>query len=662
MTLVRRLRRLPLLTRCALAVLAALTVLGVALSASVDAVVQGGAVAEARRSGELAASLLERELPEDALGRRLTAAERTRLDAVVASTAGLRSLRVWGLDGQLRYASDRRAEGTRVPVGARLRGAYAGRVTSSLRATRDPEGRDGVQQVLEVHVPLRAGSSADVVGAIALTLPYDAAAQRTSASSRRILGVLVAGLVALWGGLCWLSLLVTRTLRRRAAQAHGLAVTDELTGLPNRRALLTALDEAFAAPRPVALLLLDLDRFKEVNDTLGHHVGDALLRLVGARLVDHVGSAGTVVRLGGDEFAVLLPGVTAADDAAAVSARLVAALEQPFALSEMLLGIGTSIGVALAPSDAGTAAELLQRADVAMYVAKARSGGTAVYDPSADQHSPDRLALLSELRTGLADGELWLAYQPIWDLQTSGRCVAVEALLRWDSPRRGAVPPSDFVPLCEHSSLVRDLTQFVLDEALRQCRAWEDAGTRLNLAVNLSASNLGEADLPELLAGLLAEHRIGHDRLVVEITESAVIPDPEGAATVLRRLVDLGLEVALDDFGTGWSSMSRLLQLPLAALKVDRSFVADLPDGPGAAIVHATTGLAHDLGLFVVAEGIETVEQLSHIVRLGCDIGQGYWLSPPLPASEVPAAALRTISDWLPATTRVPAQLTAPRV
>ena len=659
MTLVHRLRGPSLVTRCAVAALLVVTLLGVGLATSVSEVVHDEATAEARRSGELAAGLLRQSLPADGADRRLTAAETEHLDRLLAATPELRSLRVWGLAGAVRYDSDHRLDGTTQDVGPLLASAYAGRVGAHVEHEPSAESPDGSADLIEVYVPLRSTPSSPVVGAVEVYLPFDEAETRSDAAARRITGLLVVGLVVLWGLLWWLSLLVTRALRRRAAEAHGLARTDELTGLPNRRALLAALDDAFDERTPVALLLLDLDRFKEVNDTLGHHVGDALLCQVGARLVETVRGTGTVVRLGGDEFAVLLPGVTTHDAATQVAACLVTALEQPFSLSEMLLGIGTSVGVALAPADAASPAELLQRADVAMYVAKARSGGTAVYDPTQDCHSPDRLALLSELRTGLAAGELWLAYQPIWDLQTTGDCVAVEALLRWDSPRRGAVPPSDFVPLCERSSLVRDLTRFVLDEALRQCRAWEDAGTRLNLAVNLSASNLDEADLPELFAGLLAAHRIGADRVVVEITESAVIPDPERAAAVLRRLVALGLDVALDDFGTGWSSMSRLLALPLSALKVDRSFVADLPDGPGAAVVSATTGLGHDLGLFVVAEGIETVAQLERTMAIGCDVGQGYLLSRPLRACDVPAASRRNVRELLPQP-RIPAQLGPP--
>ena len=654
MTLVRRLRRLSLTTRCALANLVVVAVLGVCLSAAVSSVVRAEATAEARRSGEMAAVFVQHALPDAAYSRGLRQSERERLDEVVRGTPGLRSLLIWGREGAVLFDSEHRLTGTRQEVGPMLAGAYAGEVSAHLGTARSDESPDGTEDLLEVHVPLRVGQPVAVVGAVEVHLSYDASAQRSEAAGRRISALLVAGLAALWGVLWWLSLRVTRALRRHAAAEHGLARTDELTGLPNRRALLTALDEVFAGGPPVALLLLDLDRFKEVNDTLGHHVGDQLLRLVGQRLLAAVPGSGTVARLGGDEFAVLVRGVDSPAEAAALSDTLVTALERPFPLSDLQVGIGTSIGVALAPRDARTPSELLQRADVAMYVAKERSGGTALYDPAQDQYSPDRLALLSELRSGLAAGELWLAYQPIWDLQTSGACVAVEALLRWDSPRRGPVPPADFVPLCEHSSLVRDLTRFVLDEAIRQCKAWEDAGTRLNLALNLSASNLGEPDLPELVSALLDRHGLSADRVVLEVTESAVIPDPEGAAAVLRRLVGLGLEIALDDFGTGWSSMSRLLELPIAALKVDRSFVADLPHGPGAAVVQATTGLGHDLGMFVVAEGIETVEQLARTIEVGCDIGQGYLLSRPLRPAEVPEAAQRRIRDWL----AVPAQRT----
>ena len=647
MTFVQRLRRPSLTTRSTLANLVIIAALGAWLSSAVHSTVQDEAVSEARRSGEVAAGFVQHTLSDATYVNGLTGLDRARLDEIARETSQLRSLRIWGLGGEIVYDSDDpQLVGTRQDIGPLLEQAYAGQAGGHLETTRSAESPDGTEDLVEVYVPLRAGRLGLVVGAVELYLPYEASASRASAAAARMVGMLAVGLAALWGVLWWLALRVTHELRRSAEDQRDLAHTDELTGLPNRRALLTALDTAFESGAPVALLLLDLDRFKEVNDTLGHHVGDRLLRLVSERLREAVRGRGTVARLGGDEFAVLLPGGDAAD-AAAVADQLVAALEQPFPLADLQVGVGTSIGVAAAPGDADGPAELLQRADVAMYAAKSGTGGKAVYDSAQYELSTDRLALLSELRSGLAAGELRLVYQPVWDLQTSGACVAVEALVRWDSPTRGLVPPSDFVPLCERSTLVRDLTRFVLDEAFRQCRAWEDAGTRLNIAVNLSASNLAETDLPELVASLLQEHALAADRVVLEVTESAFVPDPEGAAMTLRRLVDLGVEIALDDFGTGWSSMSRLLELPIAAIKVDRSFVADLPHGPGAAIVQASTALGHELGKFVVAEGIETAEQLARVVEIGCDIGQGYLMSVPLRPEEVPAAARRRIQDWV---------------
>jgi len=350
-----------------------------------------------------------------------------------------------------------------------------------------------------------------------------------------------------------------------------------------------------------------------------------------------------VARLGGDEFAALLPGVVEPGEAQATATRLARTLEEPFDVDGLVLSLQASTGIALGPRHARTGTELLQRADDALHVAKRDGLGDALYDEVVAGRSRDRLLLLADLKEGLARGELSLAYQPCYDLQLTGRCLAVEALVRWHSPTRGFVSPAEFVPLCERSALVRDLTAFVLGEALRQLRAWEDEGTVVNVAVNLSASNLAEDDLPELVARLLDEHRVAPHRLVLEITESAVIPDPVRAGRILSRMVALGVDIAIDDFGTGWSSMSRLLALPLSALKVDRSFVADLPSGPGAAVVSATTALAHDLGLFVVCEGIETREQLEQAVRLGCDVGQGYLLSRPLPPADVPAAVARVV-------------------
>jgi diguanylate cyclase (GGDEF)-like protein len=534
------------------------------------------------------------------------------------------------------YASQEQPSWNVHPVGPLLAEAYGGRVASQVADKRGGK-------VLRVFVPL-AGRAA---GVVELDLRHDETVARSRTAVMIIAALLVTGLSVLWGLLWWLSRLVSRALRRTAVEQEELARTDALTGLPNRRALVRALDAAYTSGVPGALLLLDLDRFQSVNSTLGHVVGDRLLRDVGRRIGAAVRAQDVVARLGGDEFAVLLPGVVDRAEALAAAERVSEALEQPFLVEGLVLALTASTGVALAPRHARNGSELLQRADVAMYVAKRGSRGCVVYDEQHDGHSSDRLLLLADLKKGLAGGELSLAYQPCYDLQLTGRCLAVEALVRWHSPTRGFVSPAEFVPLCERSGLVRELTAFVLDEALRQLRAWEDTGTVVNVAVNLSASNLAEDDLPELVAGLLAQHRVSADRLVLEITESAVIPDPARATRVLGRLVDLGLDIAIDDFGTGWSSMSRLLELPLSALKVDRSFVADLPNGPGAAVVSAATALAHDLGLFVVCEGIETEEQLEHATRLGCDVGQGYLLSRPLPPEQVPAAVRRVVRTAL---------------
>ena len=638
-------RRLSVGARCAVASLAVVLVLGACLAAAVHRVVVDDATAEATRSGQVLATFISRGIAPSALDRlALTPDERDVLDGVVTGSQEVRGLRLWARGGRVLYASDALPDGPFSPVGPLVNRAYEGDVASQVTRLGDGGGA-----VLRVLVPVAAPAGARPSGVVEVALRYDATAARSETALRTVGALLAGGLAVLWALLWWLSSFVTRALRRTAVEQEELARTDMLTGLPNRRALLAELDGALgeARPRPLALLLLDLDRFKDVNDTLGHAVGDRLLSAVGTRLRSRLREQDLLARLGGDEFAAVLPGVLDPEEALAAARRLAESLEQPFELDGLLLDVQGSIGIALAPRQARSASELLQRADVAMYAAKSRPTSCAVYDEESDRNTTDRLLLLADLKEGLARGELSLVYQPGYDLQLDGRCHAVEALVRWHSPKRGFVSPAEFVPVCERSGLVRELTAFVLGEALRQLREWEDAGLRLNVAVNLSASNLAEDDLPEMVSGLLAEHGVGTDRVVLEITESAVIPDPVRAARVLGRLVELGLDIAIDDFGTGWSSMSRLLELPLSALKVDRSFVAELPHGPGAAVVSATTRLAHDLGLFVVVEGIETEEQLEHAIAVGCDVGQGYLLSRPLPAAEVPEAVARTVRHAL---------------
>jgi diguanylate cyclase (GGDEF)-like protein/PAS domain S-box-containing protein len=439
-------------------------------------------------------------------------------------------------------------------------------------------------------------------------------------------------------------LLTVRDVSERKQLERALthqAFTDQLTGLANRALLHDRAEQAIRlAGRQgltAALLLLDLDRFKEVNDTLGHHYGDLLLQQVAERLHGSLRGSDTVARLGGDEFAVLLPQITSVQEATVVADKLSAAIEAPFTIDGLTLDVDASIGVAVYPDHASDANELLQRADVAMYAAKATHTGHTVYEPTLDQHSPRRLGLLGQLRRALAAGELVVHYQPKADVR-SARILGVEALVRWQHPEHGLLGPGEFVPLAETTGLIRPLTAYVLDAALRQCRAWLDAGRELSIAVNLSTRCLLDLTLPDQIAQLLEDTAVAADRLVLEITESAIMTDPTRALEVLNRLHALGVQLAIDDFGTGYSSMAYLKSLPVDELKVDRSFVKNLRDDQNdAVIVRSTVDLGHNLGLRVVAEGVEDEATLNELANLGCDSVQGYYVARPMPAAELVA-------------------------
>ena len=431
---------------------------------------------------------------------------------------------------------------------------------------------------------------------------------------------------------------ITERKRMEEALRHQ-ATHDALTGLPNRVLLDERLGAALAAG-PLALLLLDLDRFKEVNDTFGHPRGDELLAEVAARLRGVTREADTVARLGGDEFAVLLLGGAEADARAAARA-IRATLEAPIAVAGQPVQVGASIGVALAPAHGGDGATLLRRADVAMYAAKRAQSGVAVYDPAQDQHSLERLALVAELRHALAHGGLVLHYQPKANL-ASGQICGVEALARWWRPERGFIPPDHFIPLAEATGLMAPLTEWALEAALRQHRAWADDGLTLDVAVNLSMWSLHDPALPGLVATLLRRHGAPPERLCLEITESAAMADAELTAEVLGRLAALGVRLAVDDFGTGYSSLAYLARLPVHELKIDRGFARALTtSATDRTIVASTIGLGHGLGLNVVTEGVEDAQTWELLKRMGCDVAQGYYLSRPLPADELERWARR---------------------
>ena len=414
---------------------------------------------------------------------------------------------------------------------------------------------------------------------------------------------------------------------------------DALTGLPNRAALLAGGAELLSGSARLAVLLMDLDRFKEINDTLGHDYGDRLLAEVGPRLRPLVRDVDLVARLGGDEFAVLLPDATV-DQARAAAERLRAALAVPFQVDGLALDVDVSIGVAVGAEDGTDVVALLRQADIAMYAAKERQSGVQVYDPHADDHDRGRLVLLSELRRGLAEGQLVLHYQPKVALAT-GAVVGVEALVRWQHPQRGLLAPAEFLAAVERTALIDALTDTVLDTALEQVRDWRTEGITVPVAVNLSARSLARADLPDRVLGRLRAHDVPAELLRLELTESALLAEPVRAREVLHRLHSAGVRLSIDDFGTGYSSMGHLKHLPVDELKVDRSYVAEMTtSAEDAALVRSVIDLGHELGLTVVAEGVEDAATARALADLRCDVGQGYLYGRPALAADL-AAVLR---------------------
>src|SRR5579875_51778 len=423
---------------------------------------------------------------------------------------------------------------------------------------------------------------------------------------------------------------------RKQAEAQLLYQSqyDALTDLPNRILLLERLEQAIIAPRQarqsVALLMMDLDHFKEINDTFGHIHGDILLQQVAERLRQSVGETATVARPGGDEFALLLP-VTDKAEVVQTVEKVHAALDAEFTIRGYPLRVDASIGIALSPEHGQDTLTLLRRADMALYTAKRSHESYAFYDAANDQYSPRRLALIGALRKAITSNELILYYQPKADTH-SGVVRGVEALLRWQHPIYGFLSPDLFIQLAEQTGLITPLSAWVLDTALKQCRAWLRSGLELSVAVNLSMWNLRDASLPDTIAALLQAYCIAPRLLCIELTESAVMADTERTLDVLSRLSTLGVRISVDDFGTGYSSLFYLKRLPVNELKIDKSFVQHMSEVEAdAAIVRSTVELAHSLGLHVVAEGVEDHVTLQLLRDLGCDTVQGYYMSRPLP-------------------------------
>jgi diguanylate cyclase (GGDEF)-like protein len=437
---------------------------------------------------------------------------------------------------------------------------------------------------------------------------------------------------------CVLSSLFLVTYQRRAEQDSAVnrhkALHDSLTGLANRQLLSDRTVDAVAQSREdlrmVSLLLIDLDRFKDVNDTLGHHFGDLLLQRVADRLREVSRTSDTVARLGGDEFAILLRSVDSLEDVAMVAERVRHAIQKPVELNGLTVDFGASVGAAAFPIDCDDAETLLQHADIAMYVAKRGGFGVSVYNPGKDENDPTTLGLLSELRRGMERGELVLFYQPKVDAVTRRPC-GVEALVRWRHPTRGLLFPDTFLPLIEPTEFIEQLTDTVLRIAVKQVRQWSSAGCSLPVSVNITGRSLFNAAFPSAVADLLAEHSVAPELLILELTESALITAPVMAAEALRQLKSCGIRASIDDFGTGYSSMAFLRDMPVNELKIDRSFVTTMcTDERNNAIVRAMIDLGRNLTLSVVAEGVEDEETLAALATLGCHVIQGYHISKPL--------------------------------
>ena len=537
-------------------------------------------------------------------------------------TSGLLRGKLYDRDGRIKWSDDHAFIGEDASKHDDVREALGGEVHADMEDDAEELGAKG--RFFEVYVPIRGGVFESYMS-------FEPTAKAIASDTRIVVVALGAGLLLLWLALFRLVARASRRLRHQATH-------DRLTNLPNRVALHQDAERALASARRTralaALLLIDLDRFKEVNDTLGHEQGDQLLVEVARRLREVLRRSDILARLGGDEFAILavLPHRGALGE---VATRVHAALARPFDVCGVAVELGASIGVALQPDHGEDVSTLLRRADVAMYEAKRIGTGIETYDPGRDPYSAERLTLLSELRNAIDHDQLVLHFQPKVALD-SRRVIGVEALVRWQHPERGLLGPGDFLGIAERTGLIADVTRWVLDAAVRQCAEWRERGTELPVAINLAAANIVDMTLPDAVDETLRRWSVPGELLECEISEDTVMGDPRRATQVLERLRALGVRLSLDDFGTGHSSLTYLKQLPLDEVKIDRSFVTGMAVDPSdAAIVRSTIDLARHLGLDVVAEGVESEEVLDVLVALDCDVAQGFLLSRPLPADQL---------------------------
>jgi len=587
------------------------------------------AFGEARQSALVIAAALESQLSAHDLSTALPRGRLLAVDGIVASLRGrgLDDAILWNREGRAVYSTNRSLVGRSVPLSSGLRRALRGSGSSGM----------GRRDVLDVVVPLSFGIQRAPSGALELLSPSTSVQREITRGTRLLYLLLLCGLAALYAVTLPIVWHISRRLRAQADENERLSLEDPLTGLPNRALFLQRLRKAIADGEDAAFAigLIDLDRFKEINDSLGHQSGDLLLREFALRVAGIVRDGDCFARLGGDEFALFLPEVKDERPLVAFADRIAAALETPFFLNGLPIEIEASIGSVLCPHHGRDVETLVRRADAAMYIAKRDRSGHQVWSPDHEDFQPEKLALIGELRRALEQHELVLHYQPQARLD-DGRVVAVEALIRWKHPTRGLLPPAEFIPLAQHTGLIRPLTLYVIEEALAQCRRWRDEDLDLGVAVNIAARNLADPDFPTAVDDLVARSGVGADKLELELTESAVLTDPRRAVDVLGRLERIGVRLAIDDFGTGYTSLAYLHQLPVHRLKIDRSFVGSMIENADrAAIVTATIELARALSIEVTAEGVESHHVWTILRDLRCNSAQGYYLNHPRPADEI---------------------------
>ncbi|MCG3117882.1 MAG: EAL domain-containing protein [Candidatus Manganitrophus sp. SA1] len=536
--------------------------------------------------------------------------------AVFSSAPGLESFRKW-------------SEGLSFPPGVEIPGlAWSGKKPVWLRDIT--AGSDSPRAQIAREVGLRTGVGIPVLAADEVVAVMEFFAREPRKEDERLIEIISSAAIQLGS-------VIQR--KRSEEKLKYMAYYDLLTDLPNRAHLRDLLRETTTAGAPeggrLSLLCLDLNHFREVNDALGRNLGDSLLQQIGPRLKSVLGGADTVARLGADEFAVVLPGINQ-EDAISVACKILKAMEAHFVVGALALEIGVSIGIALYPDHGEEADTLMQAADAAMYVAKQSDNGYAVYVPERDQPNPRRLALIGELRRAIEDNQLFPHYQPKINIKT-GRIIGVETLIRWQHPHFGLIPPDQFIMMAEQTGLIKPLTYWVLNAALCQCEQWRRQGLTIPVAVNLSARNLQDSQLPERVSELLQKSGVEPDQLALEITESIIMADPQRAMEILTDLSEMGIRLSIDDFGTGYSSLGYLKKLPVDEVKIDKSFVREMASNQDdIVIVRSTIDLAHNLGLEVVAEGVENQETLSRLAALGCDAAQGYFISRPVAAANLP--------------------------